>query len=382
MTTTQQRIGIDCRLMGPLHAGIGRYVESLVSRLVSDEAVTWVLFFATEEQAARIPDASHIEKIIIPVRHYTLAEQWKMTQAYMHANLDLLHVPHFNVPLLYNKPFVVTIHDLLWHEQRGSHMTTLAPLVYTLKYQGYRLVSSHAIRAAKQVIVPATTVKDTVCSLIAGVNSEKVVVTYEGVDDAWSDRVSAPVTKRVHEHKQTLFGEKKILFYTGSLYPHKNVSIILDLLEQSDEYVLALSSSRSVFVDQFEADVAKRGLQDKVKHLGRLSDEELRSWYAESYCLVQPSLSEGFGLTGVEAMLAGIPVVASNIPIFQEIYADAFLPFDPTSAQSLQEALHVLSRSALRNELIKRGLANVSRFSWDKMARETKEIYTNTLRVV
>lgn len=359
-------IGIDCRLAGIQNAGIGRYIEELVRELTKDTSVTWVLFFQTPNQLPWVQEANHIRIVIAPVRHYTILEQIVMPFVFARENLDLLHVPHFNVPLFYPGPFVVTIHDLLWHDQRGNNMTTLSPVVYRLKYAAYKHISAFAIKRAKAIFVPAKTVQDTLATHIKGVNSHKIHVTYEGINPEWNKlQVAANVEKK-----------EKILFYTGSLYPHKNVMLVVRALTQLPEYHLYLSSARSVFVDDFMKTVHEMEMGHRVTHLGCLSDDELREWYAKSMALVQPSLSEGFGLTGIEAMAIGLPVLASNIPIFREVYKDCFIPFDPAYPDSFVNAVHVLEKSS-RVSLSKKGKDLAHGYSWKKMAQTTRAIYAS-----
>ena len=366
----KQTIGIDCRLAGIEHAGIGRYIEELVRHLTQNTSITWVLFFQKEKQLPWLMESDHIRIVVTPIRHYTIEEQVVMPSVFLREKLDLLHVPHFNVPLFYNKPFVVTIHDLLWHDQRGENMTTLSPLIYSAKYRAYKLVSSKAISRAQQVLVPATTVKETITSHMSGIDAKKIVVTYEGVDEFWfqTDTKRAPIQD-----------SEKILFYTGSLYPHKNVMLVVRSLKELPAYHLYISSSRNVFVDKFMKEVEQEGMSERVTHLGRLSDEELRFWYHRSTALVQPSLSEGFGLTGVEALAAGLPLLASNIPIFTEIYKNTCISFDPMYPASFVEAVHVLEGKD-RTKMILKGKKQAKEYSWEKMAQQTLEVYQTALR--
>jgi len=360
------RIGIDCRLSGIEHAGIGRYIEELVRELVTNEDVTWVLFFQKQNQLPWLTSRPNVVKVVTPIRHYTLREQALMPNVFAREHLDLLHVPHFNVPLMYRQPYVVTIHDLLWHDQRGENMTTLSPLVYAAKYRAYKYISSQAISRAKQIIVPAETVKQTILTHIPGTESEKISVTYEGVDASWFSSRAKADTK------------SKILFYTGSLYPHKNVLLVVRALKQLPEYKLYISSSRNVFVTNFMKTVRELGLSDRVEHLGRLTDQELRTWYGKSMALVQPSLSEGFGLTGVEAMASGLPVLASDIPIFREIYKSDCTYFDPMYEDSFVRAVEKLENKD-RRKLIKDGIERAGNYSWKKMAEQTLSIYKEAL---
>ncbi|MEP7167662.1 MAG: glycosyltransferase family 1 protein, partial [Candidatus Woesebacteria bacterium] len=341
--------------------------EELVTRLVKEKSIQWVLFFHDENQI-QIPKQANIKIVIAPIRHYSLAEQRKMPRIFVQEKLDLLHVPHFNVPLSYSGAFVVTIHDLLWHTQSNANATTLSPLSHAIKHRAYKWIVSNAVHKAIRVIVPAQTVKREIARLFPDLREEKIVVTYEGANKKFAD------------HNVQTSEDSKILFYTGSLYPHKNVILVVEALKQLPDYSLYISSSRTVFVEQFLHEVEKMGLSERVKHLGRLSDDELIGWYKKSFALVQPSLSEGFGLTGIEAMTAGIPVLASNISIFNEVYKDAAITFDPTKVVSFINAVKRLAGMD-RADVITHGQEVAAQYSWDTMATETLQIYENCIRL-
>lgn len=357
------RIGIDCRLAGVEHAGLGRYTQSLVSELLTcHKEVDWLLFLNQKQQLSLFPKNAQFTPVITPVRHYTIKEQWQMNRAFTQAKLDLLHVPHFNVPLFYNLPFIVTIHDLLWHEQKGSKVTTLNPLVYWPKYLAYKLVVKSAVSKAKKILLPSLTVRNTLQKFYS-VDQNKLVVSYEGV---------TLVPPTVLKYRI----ETPYLLYVGSLYPHKNVELVLKALKDLP-FKLVVVSSRNVFCDQFQTTVRHLGLESRVKLLHHISDGELHTLYRSAFALLQPSLSEGFGLTGIEAMQAGTQVIASDIPIFKEIYQDAALYFSPTSVKSFISTLKSLDTS--KDKLKKASQQLIKRYTWQKTAKITFDTYQKAL---
>lgn len=362
------RIGIDCRLSGIENAGIGRYIENLVNNLVLNGSIHWVLFIKSSTQLSHIQESQTVTKVIADIPHYSVAEQLALPVIFAKADLNLLHVPHFNIPFFYTGDMVVTIHDLLWHEQKGKAMTTLGPLEYDMKYFFYRRIVAASVARSKRIFVPANTVKQKVLELYPDLDSSKIIVTYEGVEKQWFEKSTTS------KHPQ------KILFYTGSLYPHKNVMLIVKALEMLPEYQLHISASRTVFVDSFLKQVKDLGMESRVKYLGFLTDSQLKEEYGSATALIQPSFSEGFGLTGVEAMAAGIPVIASDIPIFREIYNEAALFFDPFSVEQFVHTVENLTPRK-RSQLTLAGTQCAKRFSWQRMAEQTLEEYQRVLGV-
>lgn len=355
-------IGIDCRLSGIRHAGIGRYVYNLIQRLPTlAPDVEWVFWFAEQSQADEVSDAPNVTKLLAPVRHYTVREQWQMPKYFHQRKLDVLHVPHFNIPLLYRGKMVVTIHDLLWHEQRGTSVTTLPSWQYWLKYTAYRFVTTQAIQRAQKIFVPAKTIRDTVLRYYPKV-TDKLVITKEGA--------TALVSPNTHSH----LAKHTTLLYMGSLYPHKNLKIVLQALELDSELRLIVVGSRSVFQDQLQQQARDLGVEDRITFAGYVPDQKLATYFNKVTALVQPSLSEGFGLTGVEAMAAGVPVVASAIPIFQEIYGKEAAFFEPHEPKSLLRAVAKVSTWD-RAKYQHRAQAWIKQYSWDEMAKQTLATY-------
>jgi glycosyltransferase involved in cell wall biosynthesis len=296
------------------------------------------------------------------VPHYGLLEQTSWVWELSMAGLDLLHVPHFNVPLSYRGRFVVTIHDLLWHAQRDPGATTLSPLWHRLKYRGYRLVSESAIKRAAAVLVPSRVVQQEI-ERITG-RKDQVAVTYEGIPDAYRgvDSVSAP--------------REKFIVYTGSLYPHKNLEVVLRSLIDSPDLRLMVASTRSVFTDRMKRRARALGVERQVEWLGFVPDEELIGLYRRARALVQPSKSEGFGLTGLEAMADGCPVVASDIPIFREIYGGHAVFFNPDDPQALAGRL---AAPVPDKDQLAAAKKHAESFSWQRMAEETLAVYNSVL---
>lgn len=309
-------------------------------------------------------------RIISPnIKHYTLAEQIEIPGILAKEHPDLVHFPHFNVPLLYRKPFVVTIHDLLWHDQVGGGVTTLPPWLYGIKYLGYRLVMNHAISDSKAIIVPSHWVEKKILERFPNA-AGKIHVIYEGVSDVFS------LKNKNHEGYENY--NFPYLIYTGSLYPHKNVEVILRVIQSAADLKLVVACARNVFWEKFREKVKRMGLEDKVILAGFVPDQELAVLYQHALAFVFPSFSEGFGLPGLEAMAAGCPVISSNAGALPEIYADSAVYFDPTSERELTEGIEKIRRDKkYREELIKKGKERAKQFSWEKCAEETLRVYEN-----
>ena len=368
------RIGIDCRIWGIKHAGLGRYTEQLVRNLqIIDRENEYVLFCRAKD-IDEIPTTQNFRKVLADIAHYTFAEQLKLPQIFTQEKLDLLHAPHFNVPILYKGKFVVTIHDVLWHDVKGLNVTTLSAPKYAFKYIAYRGVVRSTVHRSRKIIAPTETVKNDLVEKF-NVSSNKVIVTYEGA------------TARIMKKYKTSsildkYGVKQpYLLYVGNLYPHKNLIQVVRALKTMDSPpMLVIASGRNIFWHRFQKLLKDINAQDLVKMVGYVPDDELGALYNSAQAYTFPSLSEGFGLPGLEAMAYGTPVLASDISVFKEVYKDAVLYFDPQDIKDIADKIKELAGDEeLRSRLISKGKRRVKQFSWNKMAKETLNVYKSVI---
>ena len=310
------RIGIDARLWGSKNTGIGRYTEELVRNLQLLDKKNEYVVFCRKKDKQEIP-RTHSWKIVeADIPHYSFSEQLQLVQILARENLDLLHVPHFNAPII---------------------------------------VPSHA--TAKGVTKYFSKAKN------------KLVVTYEGVTFLVK---SQPQPK--HKIK------KPYILYVGNLYPHKNIEQAVKAIKITNTH-LVIVCARNVFLERLEKFIKKEKLEEWVTTVGFVSDQKLKTFYANAKGFIFPTLSEGFGLPGLEAMANNCPVICSKIPVLKEVYKDAALYFDPKDTKDIAEKIQkVLTNQKLRNTLIKKGRQQVAKYSWRKMAKETLNVYEKALR--
>ncbi|OGM05798.1 hypothetical protein A2125_01385, partial [Candidatus Woesebacteria bacterium GWB1_43_5] len=288
-------------------------------------------------------------------------------------NPDLVHFPHFNVPISYSEKYVVTIHDLLMHWQKGKDATTLPAPLYFTKRLAYKSIFRKAVRGAEKIIVPSNAVKKEVVSYY-NIDPEKICVIYEGVDlSKITDLNVNGLTKRYGLHAP-------YFIYTGNAYPHKNLERAIKAvvrLNESTKASFAIVSSRNIFTARLEKIIKENNAQDFIRLLGFVPDPELALLYKESVGFLYPSLSEGFGLPGLEAMAAGTVSLVSEIPVFREVYEDRVVYFDPYKFESITSALEkVLNfKAEERRKLILGGQKFIEKYSWEKMVQETLSVY-------
>lgn len=373
------KIVIDARLYGLENAGLGRYVMNLISKLQKLDKSNEYTLVLRKKYYDSLTLPKRWSKVLFDYTHYSFNEQLLLPKLLNSLKPDLVHFPHFNVPVFYSGPFVVTIHDILMHKQRGLQATTLPAPIYFIKRFGYHRVFAYAVNASQKIIVPSEFVRGEINGFYQ-LKDDKIVITHEGFDEKIKGRI--PIEKILKKYDL----RKPYFIYAGNAYPHKNLGRLIEAVvnlnkTKKDKVVLALVSSRNVFLEKLEHMIKKYQAVPYIKTLGFVPDEDLGVLLSNSVGFTFPSLSEGFGLPGLEAITSGTLLLASNIPIFKEVYGKSAIYFDPYDCKSIEKALG----SALdltdkeRKEKIEYGIKFAKRYSWDKMARETLNVYESCL---
>lgn len=369
------RIGIDARFIGPEGTGLGKYTEKLIENLQKiDNHNSYYIFLRQNNWHFLKLQNTNFQKVLADINWYSLEEQLKMAGIFNSQNLDLLHIPHFNVPILYRRKFIVTIHDLIHHNFPQESATTKNPLIYKLKRGAYKFTIANAIKRSVKIITPSVHVKEELASTFK-VNKSKITVIYEAAEEEYQ---KTPTPKAENLLKKYAIS-KPYLIYVGNAYPHKNLEKLFEaikIINKKTKINLVVVTARNIFSKRLEVQIAKNNLEKSVQVTPYIQSNELNTILRNSEAYVFPSLSEGFGIPGLNAMAAGVPVLASNIPTLQEIYGDAALYFDPTDPKDIAGKVNTLLKSPKnKDDLIKKGFVQVKKYSWQKMAEETLKVY-------
>jgi len=375
------RIGIDARLYGPKNGGLGRYLEQIIFFLEEiDKENEYVIFLYKDNFDLYQARNKRFKKVIFPYRWYSLSEQINFPRFIRKEKVDLMHFPHFNVPVFYSKKFVLTIHDLIISHFPDSRATTLSPLQYRFKLFGYHFVLSQAVKKAAKIIAVSQATKDDILKFYPKIREKKIEVIYEGVSafPSKNDFNYDFLLKKYHL-------PKPYLLYFGAAYPHKNLKRLLRsfkiILEKYQKNIfLALGGKEDFFYRRLKNYAKDLGLSKKIFFLGFVPDEDMPLIYKNALAYIFPSLKEGFGLPVLEAMSFGLPVVCSNLSSLPEIAGEAALYFNPYREDEIAEKIYLLiSNEQLRQKLIERGKERIKKFNWRDCAENTLNIYKSLL---
>ncbi|HRY52370.1 MAG TPA: glycosyltransferase family 1 protein [Candidatus Portnoybacteria bacterium] len=375
------KIGIDARFFGPKAKGLGRYTQKLIEELEkNDDQNDYLIFLRQENFNEYQPQSPRFKKILAPWRWYSLGEQiFFPCQLYGH-KIDLMHFTHFNAPALYVRPFVITIHDLILQRFPTAKDTFFGRIKYWFKNIGYKIVIRLAAAKAKKIITVSQFVKNDIIKYF-GAAEEKITVIYEGSPKV-ANRQEPNSNREILEKYKI---KKPYLLYVGNAYPHKNLPNLAKAFQllrdgRYQELQLVLVGGEDYFYQKLKkANCNSAGVcfGGGVVFTGFVPDNELQSLYEEAEAYVFPSLCEGFGLPPLEAMSYALPVASSSATCLPEILGEAALYFDALDVKDMAEKIgQIISDKKLRQGMIEAGLKQIEKYSWQKMAKATREIYS------
>ena len=349
------QISLDARW---LRTGIGRYIEGLLGGLKGKLNDFELHVLTMNEYSSRLrTQCDHISFYDSPI--YSLQEQfgvpWNCRQS------DLLHVPHYNVPLVWNKKLVVTIHDTTHLENPASY----AASIYA------RPMLRAAVKKADAIITVSETAKKRLIDCVSA-PEHKFHVIYLGVDPAFRPGSKIEARRKLGED----FPTGSLLLAGGNSRPHKNLANLILAFEMAarslppDWKLLLVSDGADKLLKptQFH--------QERILIKSDVAEEQLRLLYQAADAFIMPSLNEGFGLPVIEAMASGLPVLCADIDVFREVAADAAHYFDPRDNALMSRAIvELLSNADCLRTLAAKGLSRAPLFSWNTCGQKHADVY-------
>jgi len=281
------------------------------------------------------------------------------------ASFALFHGTNFDLPYWSSCPRVLTIHDLsllLFPETHEEHLVRRARRVLPLM-----------VRKANAIITPSETVKREVCEHLR-LSEDKVFAIPEAARACF---YPAPSSETV----QRLGIQPEFILFVGTVEPRKNLLTLVRAFEQIPKIQLVIAGQKGWLSDDLMKYLNGSAIRDRVLFTGHLSDDDLRALYSSCRVFVYPSLYEGFGLPLLEAMACGAPVVTSNVGSIVETVGDAARLVSPTDVDDLAHAItSLLNDSRERERLSLAGLEHAKKFSWERTAAATWEVYKQSVK--
>lgn len=365
------RFAVNAHLLSPVpgyrQAGVSSYIDQLLRRLLpAAPEDCWTVYAAPG--ASRVLEAPSNTRVVesrLPTTNPLARIVWEQVLApwvLLRARPAALFCPLNVVPLLAQRPSVVTVHDLAF--------LRFPERFRPAKRRYLTALTRASVRRAAHVLTVSEFTRREVIDLL-DVPAEKVTATPNGRDEQMGPLPPAVVAQ--FRARQAL--PEAFLLFVGTLEPRKNLTTLLRAYAERREQIgmpLVVAGGKGWLYEPIFALLDELALRPHVHFAGFVPRDELALWYNAATALVYPSLYEGFGLPPLEALQCGTPVVTSNVSSLPEVVGDAALTVEPLDAAALGSALVRVAQDAdLRADLRARGPRRAQHFSWDRTAAGT-----------
>lgn len=366
------RIGIDVRMIFSFPTGIGNYRRSLMKALFELDKDSEYLLIGTEDQRSLFENETRNENVTFssikskanhPVQHLRLSSELRKL------SLDLFYTTHWGATLDMPCKYVLEIPDLIYHHypEFGSWKSKI--------YE--RFLEKTIAKNAEHIVTISDFCRDDIVSFL-NVEPDKVT-NMKGAADAEYRVIDDYDFIQSTLDKYELY-DKEFFVYLGNQRPHKN---LVGLLRAFEQFRASVNKDVNLViiggVDARGRDADSKRIQDQLSTmksggdvilLGKVFDNnEVAAIFNRAIAMVHPSLHEGFGLTPLEAMKCGCPVICSNVTAMPEVVGDSGILINPENIKEISEAMSkIYLDMGLQNELAKKSLEQSKMFSWDKTA--------------
>lgn len=357
MSDTTLTIGIDARELLGEPTGVGRYLGELLRRwIVREDAATRQFVLYTPEPlpfVAAAPAGAHLREVVVGSGRGTWWEQTHLRRAVRSSPPDVFFAGAYTAPLALGVPLAVTIHDVSF----AAHPEWFRPREGARR----RLLTRQAARAAEVIFTDSRFSRDEILERL-GVPAERIHVIPPGV------------TRRAPGGPD----REPLVLFTGSIFNRRRLPTTITAFAAAtatrpDTRLVIAGADRSYPPLDLAALAKAAGVGNRVEIRDYVSEPELDALYARASVFVFLSEYEGFGLTPLEALSAGVPIVVLDTPIAREVYGEAawYVPSDGDVRGATQAIRTLMEDRASRERLLAAAPANLDRYSWDTAADAT-----------
>jgi glycosyltransferase involved in cell wall biosynthesis len=336
------RIALDATYsLGRNLSGVGVYSREILNGLATlDPATTWDWFYRSPRywRARRLPKPANVSRRF-------LADPWGNRSA------ELFHGLNQRLPRRRFRKQIATFHDLF----------VLSGDYSTPEFRERFAAQAEKAAAAADLIIAVSAFTASQVESYLNVPKSRIRVIHHGVI-----KRSIPALPR-----------EKVVLCAGAIQRRKNQTMLIRAFRAlPSDWTLVLAGSQGFEAAEALNEMANSPAADRIRITGYLTDEELGAWYARAGIFAFPSLDEGFGMPVLEAMAAGVPVIAGNRSALPEVCGDAAELVDPASEEELAAALLKLSKDETRrDQLAARGIRHAERFRWEEAVAATMSVY-------
>lgn len=367
------RIAIDATSIPPRPVGVGHYLINLVSNLSTLSLDEEIFIFVHRECVPLFGSILHPRIKFIPIQDKSpfwriVWEQFRLPWLLQKYHIDVIHSPHYTIPILTRCRRVVTFHDMTFILFPQFHRPSKR-----IYFKVMMTLSSHL---ADVLISISENTRQDILKLLK-TPQDKVVTIPLGVSDDFHPIQDQSVLERI---KKNYLLPDIFFLYVGTLEPRKNITMLLNAYQQyrhqGGNASLILVGQLGWMVDDLIRKLQDPRIESQIRWLGYIPQEDLPGIYNLALGLIYPSYYEGFGLPPLEAMACGTPVITTAIGSLMEIVGEAGMLVPPGDELAMTQAmLKIWSKTDLRQQFRKLGIERAAMYSWQNTAQQTLAIY-------
>ena len=370
-------IAYDATALPPRPVGAGNYIIYLLRALIDLKADLRFSVFVQPYQHALLDLSPHadVDFISVPAMPPAVRLLWEQTifpRLVLKSGAELLHSPHYTMPLSHPVPNIVTFHDMSFFIYPEKH-------TWAKRYFFPWMMRQSARRADIIISDSENTRQDAIRFL--KICPEKIVTVHLGHQNIFRRIADKNLLARVRQQYDL---PEQYIFYAGALEPRKNVPMLLNAFEQlaqsRPELHLVMTGGTGWGNQETLALMNSLSFKDRILRLGHIDHADLPAIFNLAAAFVYPSLYEGFGLPPLEGLACGTPVITTNISSMPEVVGDAGMLVPPNNETALVRAIQqALDDDSLRQRLQEAGPRQAANFTWKHTAEKTLKVYQQAL---
>lgn len=367
------------RLFRTKKHGMDMVVLELINELQKiDHENEYVVFVKPDEDTETLKNTANFKIVELAGGPYPTWEQFALPKAAKKEGCDILHCTSNTAPINPGMPLIVTLHDIIYLE--GISIFKKGGTWYQKFGNMYRrYVVPIVVKKSDKIITVSKFERNRIKEFFGLPQlDQSLVAIYNGVTEHFAPVTDKAELKRVKEKYKL---PDRYFFFLGNTDPKKNTPGVLkafsDYLKKTKEDVyLVMLDYEKQSLNNILNDINAPELIDRIILTGYVINSDLPSIYNQCEIFLYPSLRESFGIPMLEAMRCGVPVITSNTSSMPEVSGGAAYIVDPYKPEEITNAIiEINSNKQLRDDLVKKGLKQAEKFSWNNMALEVLELY-------
>ncbi|HIF9192366.1 TPA: glycosyltransferase family 4 protein [Photobacterium damselae] len=329
--------------------GISVYFSEIIKRLIDSHMSNDIVIYHSNNIINEYDQELYVSR-----KWYNrYIKIFRYLDVFINSQVSVFHSSYYRLPFFFQRKkvrVVTTVHDFTYEKYSSG-----------IKKYIHHWQKKRAIINSDIIICISKNTKKDLLKYIPEANEKKIVIIYNGVSDDYHN---------LPNEKGKITND---IIFVGARSGYKNFDVLVRTLREVKDKSLTIIGGGDL--TEYETTLLNENIQGRYEYKSFISNVELNLLYNKAYCLVYPSLYEGFGIPAIEAMKAGCPVIAANSSSLPEVCENAAILLDEINECTLKESIKLLSNEKIRNELIDKGFNNAKRFSWDNTFKELEEIY-------